>query len=92
MPSGNKGYPKIEDNKNGTVTIKYQPTEVGLHSMDVAYNNQPIQGSPFKFHVDAINSGFVTAHGPGLSHGVSGQPAHFTIVTKDAGAGKAKRS
>lgn len=45
-------------------------------------------GSPFQFHVDAINSGFVTAHGPGLTHGVVNEPAVFTIVTKDAGAGK----
>ncbi len=37
--------------------------------------------------MDPISSGYVYAHGPGLSHGVSGQPAHFTIVTKDAGAG-----
>ena len=44
-------------------------------------------GSPFKFHVDPMTSGYVYAHGPGLSHGVSGQPCNFTIVTKDAGAG-----
>lgn len=46
-----------------------------------------IAGSPFQFHVDAVNSGFVTAYGPGLSHGVVNVPAEFTIVTKDAGAG-----
>ena len=34
-----------------------------------------------------MTSGYVYAHGPGLSHGVSGQPCNFTIVTKDAGAG-----
>lgn len=45
-------------------------------------------GSPFKFHVDAINSGHVTAYGPGLCHGIVNEPAEFTIVTKDAGAGK----
>ena len=47
-----------------------------------------LTGSPFQFHVDAINSGFVTAYGPGLSHGVANEPAEFTIVTKDAGAGR----
>ena len=69
------------------MTIRYQPTEVGLHLLEVTYNNEPIPGSPFKFHVDAINSGFVTAYGPGLTHGISGQQSYFTIVTKDAGAG-----
>ncbi|ELU02480.1 hypothetical protein CAPTEDRAFT_100274 [Capitella teleta] len=86
-PSGQKHYPKIEDNKNGTVTLRYQPTEIGLHTLDVLYNQTPIQGSPFKFFVDRIAPGHVTAYGPGLSHGIAGQPATFTIVTKDAGAG-----
>lgn len=86
-PSGHQDFPKIDDNGNGTVTIRYQPTEVGLHTLDVLYNQQPVAGSPFKFHVDAVSAGYVTAHGPGLSHGIAGQPAHFTIVTKDAGAG-----
>lgn len=87
MPSGKKAYPKIEDNQDGTVTIRYQPTETGLHELHVNYNNQEIEGSPFKFHVDAVNSGHVTAYGPGLSHGIVNEPAYFTIVTKDAGAG-----
>jgi len=33
-------------------------------------------------------AGHVSAFGPGLNHGVAGQPCHFTIVTKDAGAGQ----
>ncbi|KAL3851735.1 hypothetical protein ACJMK2_015452 [Sinanodonta woodiana] len=87
MPSGKKAYPKIEDNRDGTVTIRYQPTETGLHELHLNYNNQPIKGSPYLFHVDAVNSGYVTAYGPGLSHGVVNEPSEFTIVTKDAGAG-----
>lgn len=46
-----------------------------------------ILGSPFKFHVDSITSGHITAYGPGLTHGVSGEPSDFTIYTKGAGAG-----
>lgn len=46
-----------------------------------------IAGSPFKFHVDSISSGYVTAYGPGLTHGVTGEPALFSISTKGAGAG-----
>lgn len=37
--------------------------------------------------MDSISSGHVTAYGPGLTHGVSGEPANFTISTKGAGAG-----
>lgn len=43
-------------------------------------------GSPFKFHVDSITSGYVTAYGPGLTHGVTGEPCNFTISTKGASA------
>ena len=60
-----------------------------VFAMSYQHHNQsqltPIQ--PQQFHVDAIDSGYVTAHGPGLSHGVSGSTAGFTIVTKHAGAG-----
>lgn len=48
-------------------------------------------GSPFKFHVDSISSGYVTAYGSGLTHGVSGEPANFTISTKGAGAGNIRQ-
>ena len=44
MPSGKKAYPKIDDNQDGTVTIRYQPIETGLHELHVHYNNQSIEG------------------------------------------------
>ncbi|BFZ10498.1 hypothetical protein BsWGS_13537 [Bradybaena similaris] len=87
MPSGKQAYPNIEDNKDGTVTVRYQPSEVGLHKLHMQYNNEEIEGSPFLFYVDAIDSGYVTAYGPGLSHGVVYEQASFTINTKNAGAG-----
>lgn len=57
-----------------------------------AARHQPVlcfssTGSPLQFYVDAINSGHVTAYGPGLTHGTVNRPATFTIVTKDAGEG-----
>ncbi|KAM6962064.1 filamin-C-like isoform 3-T3 [Tautogolabrus adspersus] len=87
MPSGRTAIPNITDNKDGTVTVKYSPTERGLHEMDIKYDGDHIPGSPLQFYVDAINSGHVTAYGPGLSHGTINRPATFTIVTKDAGEG-----
>ncbi|MED6280746.1 hypothetical protein CHARACLAT_013958 [Characodon lateralis] len=87
MPSGQMACPNITDNKDGTVTVKYSPTERGLHEMDIKYDGNHIPGSPLQFYVDAINSGHVTAYGPGLSHGTVNRPATFTIVTKDAGEG-----
>ncbi|XP_072310047.1 filamin-C isoform X2 [Eucyclogobius newberryi] len=87
MPSGRTASPFISDNKDGTVTVNYSPTERGLHEMDIRYDGNHIPGSPLQFYVDAINSGHVTAYGPGLSHGMVNRAAAFTIVTKDAGEG-----
>jgi len=38
--------------------------------------------------MDRMSAGQVTAYGPGLIQGIAGQLCHFTIVTKDAGAGQ----
>ncbi|VEN52821.1 unnamed protein product [Callosobruchus maculatus] len=87
MPSGHVDIPVIEDNHDGTVTIKYEPREEGVHELAVKFNGEHVQGSPYKIHVDSISSGYVTAYGPGLTHGVTGEPSNFTISTKGAGAG-----
>lgn len=49
-------------------------------------------GSPLQFYVDAVNSGVVTAYGPGLSYGMVNKSATFTVVTKNAGEGKTQFS
>nr|XP_057930810.1 filamin-C-like [Doryrhamphus excisus] len=87
MPSGKTACPHITDNKDGTITIKYQPTERGLHEMDIKYDGNHIPGSPLQFYVDAVNSGVVSAYGPGLSYGMVNRAATFTVVTKNAGEG-----
>ncbi|XP_065372295.1 filamin-A isoform X3 [Calliphora vicina] len=86
MPSGKIDKPIIQDNRDGTVSVKYDPKEEGTHELVVKYNGEAVQGSPFKFHVDSITSGYVTAYGPGLTHGVTGEPCNFTISTKGASA------
>uniref|UniRef100_A0A3Q1JKA0 Calponin-homology (CH) domain-containing protein n=1 Tax=Anabas testudineus TaxID=64144 RepID=A0A3Q1JKA0_ANATE len=87
MPSGKVAKPDITDNKDGTVTVKYAPTEAGLHEMDIKYDGIHIPGSPLQFYVDYVNSGNVSAYGPGLIHGTVNKPAVFTVNTKDAGEG-----
>lgn len=87
-PSGRILHPTLLDNGDGTVTAQFQPNEPGLHELEITYNGQPIPGSPFRFYVEAVGSGIVTAYGPGLSCGRAGEPANFTLITRDAGAGK----
>lgn len=44
MPSGKTARPNITDNKDGTVTVRYAPTEKGLHEMDIRYDGNHIPG------------------------------------------------
>ncbi|XP_062856326.1 filamin-C-like isoform X2 [Trichomycterus rosablanca] len=87
MPSGKTARSLIKDNKDGTITVKYVPTERGLHEMDIKYDGNHIPGSPLQFYVDAADSGMVTAYGPGLCHGMVNKPATFTVVTANAKEG-----
>ena len=49
MPSGNVDKPVIEDNRDGTVSIKYDPREEGLHEMVLKYNGEHVQGKYYYF-------------------------------------------
>jgi filamin len=86
-PSGDKAYPFIEDNGNGSIGVSYQPNERGLHTLDVTLDGDHVQGSPYKFHSSPLDDGKVHAYGPGLVHGLCGDPANFLISTRGAGAG-----
>lgn len=44
MPSGNIDKPVIEDNRDGTVSIKYEPREEGTHELALKYNGEHVQG------------------------------------------------
>ncbi|XP_069499881.1 filamin-B isoform X2 [Ambystoma mexicanum] len=87
MPSGNTAPAEIVDNKDSTVTVRYTPTETGLHELHIKYNGLHIPESPLQFFVNYPNTGNVSAFGPGLIYGVANKPATFTIITEDAGEG-----
>lgn len=86
-PSNAMHLPHVEDNGNGKVGVFYQPTEAGPHSLDVRYNGEHVQGSPYQFFASPNDEGKVYAYGPGLIHGLCGDSANFVISTKGAGAG-----
>lgn len=44
MPSGSVDRPAIVDNHDGTVSIKYEPREEGLHELHVKFNQEHVQG------------------------------------------------
>ncbi|CAH8522190.1 unnamed protein product [Dicrocoelium dendriticum] len=99
-PSGVQQHVAHTLNDDDTITITYEPMEQGMHELhvnsfsavksgDVRSSTvaMPLQGSPYRFYVDSLATGYVTAYGPGLSHGVVNQPAEFTIAAKEAGGG-----
>lgn len=45
MPSGKVDQPIIADNRDGTVSIKYDPKEEGVHELAVKYNGEHVQGN-----------------------------------------------
>lgn len=57
-------------------------------SCSFSFSLLSLTGSPLQFYVDYMNSGNVSAYGPGLIHGTVNKPAVFTVNTKDAGEGE----
>lgn len=57
MPSGNVDKPVIEDNRDGTVCIKYDPREEGLHELSVKYNGEHVQGQSLLYFTDMQSAG-----------------------------------
>lgn len=87
MPTNEMEKPTIVDNRDGTISLKYDPKKEGNYEMQIKYNAEHIKGSPYKFVVDNTSKGLVTAFGTGLSNGIAGEPCSFTVYTKGAGAG-----
>ena len=86
-PSGKKQVPRIIDNKDGTIKIGYSPSEVGQHVLQTFYSGVPVPSGTYNFYVHSTKPGQVSAFGPGLIGGISGQSTSFTVITKDAGPG-----
>ena len=61
---------------------------LGMHQIEVTYENIPVPGSPFRVNaVPGCDPMRVRAYGPGLEHAITNEPTTFTIETKGAGQG-----
>ncbi|VDO98791.1 unnamed protein product, partial [Soboliphyme baturini] len=83
LPSKSVDVPTVIENDDGSITVRYQPQERGIHELHIKQNGAHVKGSPFTFEVEQIGEGFVTVYGAGLCGGTAGQPAAFTICAKD---------
>ena len=54
-PSGKTDIPNITENKDGTITVKYAPSETGLHELSIKYDDQHVPGKLFWYsYLDSI--------------------------------------
>lgn len=74
--------PEMIDNGDGTITVKYEPREEGLHELHLQRTLNPLQ-----FHVEPLRRGHVSAFGSGLTAATVGTKALFTVHTDGAGPG-----
>jgi len=92
QPDGSDLPAQVKDNRDGTYTVTYNPTEVGRHEITVGLKNpaapqywEHIKDSPFHVGIvpgtDASKS---RVYGPGIEEGVQDNlPTHFTIEARD---------
>lgn len=76
-PSGQVHQADIVEGENNTYCIRFVPTETGVHTVSVKYNDTHVPGSPFQFTVGPLGEGGahkVRAGGPGLERAEAGVP------------------
>ncbi|KAM7421946.1 hypothetical protein PAMA_010159 [Pampus argenteus] len=89
-PSGASQPAELVAVGQDTYCVRFVPTEMGVHSVSVKYRGTHVPGSPFQFTVGPLGEGGaakVKAGGPGLEGAQAGEPAEFSIWTREAGAG-----
>lgn len=79
---------KCKDNRDGSCTVEYVPTEPGEYDVTIKFADEHIQDSPFKVNVDKlIDAALVNAFGPGLQPSTcrAGVPVSFKIDSSRSG-------
>lgn len=82
MPTPEGLTPEIKDNRDGSISVQYNPTVQGRHEVLMTYEGASIDGSPFQCLVDEVDGGYLSVFGPGLVGGMSGETETFSVVAK----------
>ena len=64
-----------------TYNCDYKPLKEGKYVVEVCFGDQEIFQSPFEVQVGPLKDSKVVAYGPGLTGGIVGFPAKFTVDT-----------
>lgn len=81
---------KCVDNKNGSCSVQYIPTEPGDYEISILFANTHIPGSPFKVAVlSPVRPDKVRIFGPAITNQQIkvGEPTFFNIDVSEAGPG-----
>lgn len=70
----------IKPNSDGSVTVEYVATDSGPHDFNATHNDKSVSGTPLRINVDSSNGKYVTAYGPGLVQGGSGETLDFHVT------------
>ena len=68
-----------------TYFVQFTPWEIGTHEISVTFGGFDVPRSPFRVGVQGFDSDICSATGAGLQQALSGVPAQFVILAKQAG-------
>ncbi|KAL6482814.1 hypothetical protein MHYP_G00076860 [Metynnis hypsauchen] len=88
MPSGMTAQLDIIESGDGTITLKFSPTEEGLHHVLIKSCSADIPELSLQYYVNSSMNRSVKAHGRGLVYGVTHETAAFTIYHEDTAIGE----
>lgn len=82
MPSSqaDKSLSFLHPNKDGSLSLKYEPREAGVHEVCLNLNDQGFDGPQLRVNVGKLGKFVVTSYGPGLYQGLSGKKTHFHVT------------
>lgn len=66
-------------------SVQFTPWEIGTHEISITYGGFDVPRSPFHVGVQTFDSNICSATGAGLQNALSGRPAQFVILAKQAG-------
>ncbi|XP_022533122.2 filamin-A isoform X2 [Astyanax mexicanus] len=87
MPSGMTTLLDVTENGDGTMRLKFDPTEEGLHQILIKSSAAEAAEFSLQYYANSSMNSCMKAHGPGLVYGVAHDPAAFTIYHEDTKIG-----
>ncbi|TRZ01404.1 hypothetical protein DNTS_018426 [Danionella cerebrum] len=84
MPSGKTATPNVIDNKDGTMSMQFDPSEEGLHQILVKSSENDLPDLPLQYYANCHANRSTIAYGHGLVYGIANEKAMFTVCQEDS--------